>query len=218
MTAAQKREQAAEKAVADAMRALINARQEIAGLMAQEADIAASIEQAVADSVRTGKPVDVADARQHLRGIVDQRETAQTVAATLEQVVRERQQELAAARVADFPELRSALVKRAETIAERMEEIHRRYAAELAPLDVEAGQLGAEWDTLRQTLPRAVTGTFRLDMVDLKIPNVEPHQGLAQFDPSDPSLPAWLGPVIEQSRRLVEQANPPVPLGVPVSP
>ena len=171
MNQAQRRVAAAEKALDDAQQALHNARAEAYTLAAREQNVDAAIREAIDTAVRDGKPADVGDAHATLRSIRDQRATAEAVAQTLVDVVREREQALAAARLADYPELRSALVKRADTIADRVADVHARYAAELAPLEAETRQVQREWDALRRTLPRAVAGAFNLDMVDLDIPN-----------------------------------------------
>jgi chromosome segregation ATPase len=197
MTAAEKRLAAAQAQVDEARQALANAQREARELAAQEAD--------------------VADARQHLRGIVDQRETAQTVAATLEQVVREREQERAAVILEEWPLLRSALEQRAGKLADRIGDVHARYAAELEPLEAAAEQMQGEWAELRQHLPRMVTSLFHLEMDGLTVPALEPDLRLAQFSPDDPSLPHWLAQVVAQSRQKAEAEKVAMPVGVPVA-
>jgi hypothetical protein len=107
---------------------------------------------------------------------------------------------------------------RAQKLADQIAEVHARYQRELAPLEHASEDIKAEWSQLRSALPRAVISTLRLEMAGLDVPALEAGVGLAKFDARDPSPPAWLAPVIEQSRALAERSNPPMPINVPVAP
>jgi chromosome segregation ATPase len=218
MNAAERKLRAAEKAVEEAEDRLAGARLEVANLRGQAADVDAALTASIAEAVRGGAPVSVDDARAHARDLADERATAETIASTLEQVVADRLRDVEAVRLECFPELRSGLDTRAQKLADQIAAVHEKYARELEPLEAASEDLKAEWSSLRGALPRALTSTLRLEMLGLTVPPLEPHVGLAQYDPRDPSLPNWLRPLIEQSRRLVEQQNPVVPIGVPVAP
>jgi hypothetical protein len=157
VNAAEKRLKAANTAVEEARAAYANAQAELRALAAREADVAASIETTVADSVRGGKPVDVADARQHLRDVVDQRATAATVTFTPEQVIREREQERDRVIADEFMEIAPGVARDGHDILDAKAEAWQGLpGCRRAPLDPAERQLRARWEQLRAPLPALI--------------------------------------------------------------
>jgi hypothetical protein len=202
MNAAEKRLKAANTAVEEARAAYLNAQTELRALAAREADVAASIETAVADAVRGGKPVDVADARQHLRDVVDQRATAETVTATLEQVVREREQERDRVIADEFMELAPGVARDGHEILAAKAEAWQAYQAAVAPLDAAERQLRARWEQLRAPLPPPIRPPSLNDGLEPVLP--EASSAIGHYVP-DPSWPRWAAAIVEQSQVMAER-------------